>query len=384
MKRGSVNRDVRITNGKIVTNFIFQNEPMTKQDIASKLGISIPTVTTILNNLEKFGLIAKGDKQKSTGGRPAYSIMPIYSAAYSIGIFITPKHIRICLTDLAPSIVEKAIYDVQLENTKEYWQQVYECFVKFKKDYQVDENKLLGVGFALSIVPSKFESAEAGAITVFNGDSYIKIDTGLITEVFSDYSITINNEAKMAALAQAWSSPEFEQFTYLSLNYNVAGAMVSNRKVTDFEKQNAEFGHVIISHNGKKCVCGMDGCFDAYCSAHALQQTAGMPLQDFFEHVKNGDQRCLEIWDEYLEYLTIMLSNLRVVFDTTIVIGGIMSMYLTDYQNELYRRLNYLHRHHGEDEFDASSLFISELGEYGAAMGAGLIFNDHYLSNIFN
>lgn len=383
MKRGSINHDVRINNGKVVTNIIFHSEPMTKQDLAARAGMSLPTITTILNRLQECNLITQGSKQQSTGGRPAQQILPVYSAAYSIGVYISPNHVRFCLTDLAPQMIAKTKYALSFDNTREYWRQVYGLFLRFKEEFRVEESKLLGVGFALNIMShSAFGKGEI--VTILSGNRLIDLDTRHIREAFKGCSIEIRNDAKMAALAQTWSNPAFTDYIYLSMNNNVAGAIVASRGVVGFDKRNAEFGHMIIVPGGRECVCGMKGCFDAYCSVSALQSASGLALNAFFERLDKGDEHCLKVWNQYLYYFTIMLSNIRVCFDSDIVVGGILSQYLGHYKNELAQRFKDLHLLHSEGEYNETFLHISDLGEYGSAMGAGLVFNDEYLSNIFN
>lgn len=382
MKRGSINHDVRINNGKVITNVIFHSEAMTKQELAARVGMSLPTVTTILNRLQECGLITQGTKQQSTGGRPAQRIMPVYSAAYSVGVYVSPNHVRFCQTDLAPQITAKAKYELAMENSLEYWQQVRVLFERFKKEHGVEEEKLLGLGFALNMASqSLLHSADEEAV-VISGDKLVRMTLSYIHEAFEGCEIAIRNDAKMAALAQGWSNPNLRDYIYLSMNNNIAGAIVSDKEIVGFERRNAEFGHMIIQPGGNSCACGMKGCFDAYCSASALKYISGLSLEDFFERHEAGDETVRKLWDEYLDRFIIAINNLQVVFDTDIIIGGIMSQYLLNFKDELIRRHQALSKYY-EGEYSDKFLTISDLGEYGSAMGAGLVFSDAYLSNIF-
>ncbi|MCL2376981.1 MAG: ROK family transcriptional regulator [Defluviitaleaceae bacterium] len=381
--RSSVNHDVRVNNGKMITDILFTMEPMTKQELIELTKMSPPTVTAVLKHLQESGLIAHGEKLKSTGGRPAQLIMPVYNAAHSIGIFVSPNHIRICATNLAPSIVAKAKYDLAMENTPEYWERVYDYYLKFKKDFKVSDKNLLGIGITMNTMPDR----ETKVLAVISGNKRITLNSQYIFDAFSNCGIEvqIRNEAKMAALAHARDNSSPASFTYLSVNNNVAGAIVSDRNVVRYASRNAEFGHMIVDYDGKLCVCGMKGCFDAYISATSIQAESGLSLQDFFVNLSQGDAKCGKIWDNYLNFFTIFLSNIRVAFDSNILIGGIMSQYLARYRHELERRLYDLQRPHLEEgEFHTEYIYISDLGEYSSAMGAGLLYNDRFLAGVFN
>ena len=384
MIKSSVNHDVRINNGRIITDILFRREPLTKQELIELTNMSLPTVTAILKHLQESGLITHGEKQKSTGGRPPQLVMPIYDAAYSIGIFVTSNHVRICLTDLASKIVARAKYDLAMEDTSAYWQGVYEFFLTFKNDFKINDKKLLGIGIAMSTMPDR----EASILTILSGDKRITLNAQYIFDAFADcgVEVKIRNEAKMAALAHARrddTSPA--DFIYLSMNNNLAGAIVANRDVIRYSSRNAEFGHMIVEYGGRRCVCGMRGCFDTYLSATALQGEAGLSREDFFARLAEGNNDCDGIWNRYLDRFVIFLSNIRVCFDTNILIGGIMSPYLAEYRADWEKRLYELQRPHvDESEFTTDYIYTSDLGEYGSAMGAGLLFNDRFLANVFS
>ena len=99
------------------------------------------------------------------------------------------------------------------------------------------------------------------------------------------------------------------------------------------ELPGCEFGHVIIQKDGLKCNCGKNGCFEKYASMKALktnlrhvlgvdEKTRGQELLDIIR--KNPDNEELnKVIDEYIEYLSIGLSNLINIFEPEAIgIGG--------------------------------------------------------------
>ena len=94
-----------------------------------------------------------------------------------------------------------------------------------------------------------------------------------------------------------------------------------------------EFGHMIIQKDGIKCNCGKNGCFEKYASMKALktnlrtalgldENTRGQELLDMIR--KNTDNDVInKIVEEYIEYLSIGISNLINIFEPeAISIGG--------------------------------------------------------------
>ncbi len=71
--------------------------------------------------------------------------------------------------------------------------------------------------------------------------------------------------------------------------------------------------------DGAVCYCGKQGCLDAYGSAKCL--TDGK-LEDFFERLRQGEDKAAGLWDKYTSYLAIAVNNIHMVLDCDIVLGG--------------------------------------------------------------
>jgi predicted NBD/HSP70 family sugar kinase len=372
MERGSTNRDVRITNRKVVVNTLFHNEPMTKQELVTKTGLSLPTINYILKDLTTQGLITQGEKLDSSGGRPASYIQPVFDSGYSIGINISKNCVRIALSDLAPKLLDKDKSYVTFEDTREYWIAVNILLKKFITENNVNLAKLLGISLSFT-----------SAITIndtnvfyFNNDKMDQLDLIQIRNYF-DYDIAFTDSSKMAGFAQIWGAMETEDIVYLTINETISGAIMSQRDVLNFSSKNAMFGHMNIEKNGRKCLCGKSGCLDAYCSTTALTILAGTTLDDFFDGLNGANPTYQAILDDYLTHLATAINDIRIIFDTDIVIGGEMSTYLQKYIDHLQKLLGKMNPFSDPGTYAR----IGKYGEYDAAVGAGLIHNNHRLSS---
>ncbi len=52
------------------------------------------------------------------------------------------------------------------------------------------------------------------------------------------------------------------------------------------------------------------------------------------------DGRADKVWEEYLENLAILISNIRMAFDTDIILGGDVGGYLDSYMVELKEKVS--------------------------------------------
>ena len=58
-------------------------------------------------------------------------------------------------------------------------------------------------------------------------------------------------------------------------------------------------------------------------------------MKSFFQMLEDGNQECVKRWKEYLEYFAQALANIRLSFDTEIIIGGKLAPYLLPRVEEL-------------------------------------------------
>lgn len=98
-----------------------------------------------------------------------------------------------------------------------------------------------------------------------------------------------------------------------------------------------EFSHTIIQKDGELCNCGKRGCFEAYASLKRFKQKisdrfdlntfSGKVIRKFIE--ENPENQILkEMIKEYVEYLSIGISNIINIFEPeAICIGGSFAEY---------------------------------------------------------
>ena len=98
------------------------------------------------------------------------------------------------------------------------------------------------------------------------------------------------------------------------------------------ENQKAgEFGHMILVPQGRKCYCRNQVVQMSYCAAGALVGESKDSVEQFMQLLKSNDEKAEKKWEEYLDYLAILISNLRMAYDMDIILGGEMGGYLSDY-----------------------------------------------------
>lgn len=312
-----------------ILNYMLHKGEASKVELAKQLELSMPTVLSNVNDLIAKGIIVEVGELESTGGRKAKSLGLCKDYRYSIGVSITANHIGMVLMNLGGEIVKQKRIRVKFEPDVSYCAALAQTLKDFYKG-ETTEEEILGVGISLPGIVNDKMLSKSHALKLENYS--LKM-----IEQFLPFPAYFENDANAAMLAE---NPQLiGNAIYLSLNNTLGGAVCMNGKLfTGQNRKAGEFGHMLLFPEGKKCYCGKRGCADAYCAANALLEEEDENLEDFMNRI-GKEEKANHTWDSYMENLAILISNLRMAFDTDIILGGDVGGYLSAYMLELGQKV---------------------------------------------
>lgn len=355
-----------------IAKFILQSKETSKPEIASSLGISMPTVLQNIKELMTDGIIQEVGEYESTGGRKAKALSVVADRKYAVGVDVTGNHLSYVLIDLKGSIVYKKRIRIKYENTLEYYEKLNQYLEALITDAKVEARKILGVGISLpGIVDQKNQILlQSHILQVSN------VNLRSISQMIS-YDTVFENDANSAAMAEL--NHMNTDAVYLSLSNSVGGAIYMDNQIYRGDGfRSAEFGHMIIEANGTDCYCGKKGCVDAYCSALVLAKHADDDLEAFFSRLDRDEDTIVEIWNQYLEYLAITITNLRMCFNCDIILGGYVGGYM---QNRMADLSHYVLPH---NKFENDTLYVKgcKYTREASAVGIAMSFLEKYFDSM--
>lgn len=366
--------EMKKINRQRIFQLIYKEGPLSKQAITAALNVSTPTVTQNLKELEEQDLILKQGYFASTGGRKAKAITYQPNARFAIGLDVTANHLTTVIINLGIDIIYRRRVRLHFENTQEYFRMAGALVRQAVKESGIDSNKITGTGIAVPAhVSEDGLNITYAPILDFTG--------GNIKEFaqFIDYPCRFINDASAACMAEYWNVNELVNIVYLSLSNSVGGAILVNNTVYPGENQrSAEFGHMTLVPGGRPCYCGQKGCVEAYCNAKILSDTCNGDLALFFEMLSMGSTPHLKIWNEYLEYLSIAINSLRMMFDCQIVLGGYVGGYIEPYIPDLRQKVSKLNSFGN----DGSYLQVCRYKFEASAVGSALQYISEFLEEI--
>lgn len=358
----------RRSNKVRIAKCILDSGEISKAEIASKLDLSMPTVFKNIKELIQLGIVTEGNEYQSTGGRKAKGLSIADHIMYAAGIDITRNHISYVFIDLKGNLLCQKRIRSSYENTLDYYEALYEEFICFLKESGIERNKILGVGIS---VPGIIDAQNQMIIT----SHVLKVNNVSLKNLSQlfEFDVYYENDANSAAIAEF--ADRNRDAVYVSLSDTVGGCVYINQGVyTGEHYRSAEFGHMNLVRNGAKCYCGKKGCADVYCSARVLSCHGNGSLEGFFDLLQAGDESAKKVWEKYLEDLAVLVTDLRMVFDCDIILGGYVGGYLKKYIMDLNKKVVKL------DPFDNDTTYLQtcRYEREASAVGIAMRFIEKY------
>lgn len=373
--RKKIGSSIKQMNKSRIYHMIYKGDGVSRQDIASQLDLSLPTVNQNLKQLLEEELIAYEGTFASTGGRKAQTIVINPDARMSVGMYLTKNTMRIVLLNLKG---ETRVYEkikIPFAPTQEYGQAAAENAYRIVKKYGGNQSSLLGVGIVVpGIFDDKMQNVTAPSLCTHS------FPASFLTGHFSCPTI-FENDANAGGYAELQKQPELAAgpAVYLSVEKGVGGAFFWNNSIYRGKHHHSgEFGHMKMESRGKICRCGQRGCLEAYISTAVLSDDLDCQLEEFFGRLKKEDKRYQEIWKAYLTYLCSGIHNIYMCYDCDVILGGAITQYLDEHEESIRRKLASLNPY----EKNADYFRLSKYRSNAPAVGAALQQTDRFLEKM--
>lgn len=314
-----------------VLDLIRNQSGLTRQMIAKSLNISMPTALHAVEELLKLQLVEESGENASTGGRRAKTLCLNPDSGYGVGIQVTRGYIEIVVTDVNGGVFFSRRYDYPYMDEIKWYRQMGAAVIDVIADSGIDEHRVIGVGISF---PGIIDQNRKMLIHshVF-GLRNIELDRFYKSIA---HPLVIINDANCACLAE--KNTKREGYFYISLNETVGGSLMVNHDMyVGKHWQAGEVGHMILYPEGRSCYCGKKGCSDAYLNTGVLTRSQ-MDLETFFNLLESGDKEMNQRFKVYIQDLSILISNLRMLLDMDIVLGGELGTRLSPYLERISRQ----------------------------------------------
>jgi predicted NBD/HSP70 family sugar kinase len=313
----------REVNRQIVLNLVREHQPISRADLARRMGVARGSVTPLVKELLADGLIYEGSIAETSRGRKPTLLYVRTRDRLAVGIDVRFSRTSVILSDFGGREIAVETFATPLdpaELTAELGRRVVRLV-----ETHADAGECEGVGL---VVPGMVDRRTA---VVLNAPTLGWRD--------------VDRDAAACAMAHMWlsqaSGDGVDNFVYLTVSDGVGTSVVVNGEVLRGYRSTAgEFGHVPLSLDGPQCACGARGCLEAYASnratlarylgrdlsppaASAQQRGEGLEIPDLVARARSGDTAAAAALRDTGRYLGVGIANIiNSISPARIVVGG--------------------------------------------------------------
>lgn len=321
---------VRAQNTALLLRMLWKERQLTRVDLAKRTGLSPSTVSTIISDLERAGIVQTLGAVASRGGRRPLLIGLRDDSFAQLGVEIGARHVSAVLTDLRGRVLtfEERKHPVRSdpEGTLLQARQMIDDALRRER---FPTRKLLGIGVA---VPSPVDISLPGQLSEMIFPAWRGFD---VREALSTYDVPVfvDNDANLGAVAEHWwgAGTDASELIYVKVGAGVgAGYVIRGELYRGATGKAGELGHVPIEANGAECICGNRGCLTTLIGSEELSERARIlfgleeapPLAEVVRRARAGDLLARQLVDDVGERLGVVIGMLLNLLDVELVILG--------------------------------------------------------------
>jgi predicted NBD/HSP70 family sugar kinase len=258
----TTSRDI---NRHIALNLIREHQPISRADLARRMKMTRGVVSILVQELIAQGLIYEGATGEAARGRkPTFlHIRTSDRLVVAVDVRFTKTYLMLC--DFSGRELAIEAYDTVFS------------IGPFVKDLAGRIRKLLKrheLGFTCEgiglVVPGMVDQ-RTGRILNAPALGWRNVDIRTKLAAATGLPVHIENSGRASALAQLWlergEASGGHNFVYISVSDGVGlGIVVNGELLRGRDHIAGEFGHTPLSLDGPRCMCGANGCWEAYTS----------------------------------------------------------------------------------------------------------------------
>ncbi len=256
---------------KKILFLLYKNGAMSGPAISKRIGVSLPTVISLLNELIDLKYVESCGTGVSRGGRKPVVFGLAENSIYIVACEIERYRGKIIIYNSHNKPVTSLVkFETHIDDNK-LVDKIYDHSQELIKNCQIDEDRLLGVGITM---PGLIDEEEGTNFTIKN-KAYRNVKQRL--EERFNKMVYVNNDARMQAYgeynfgaAQGHSNAIIVTWSWgVGLGVIIDGQMYNGS--TGFA---GELSHIQLVEDGNLCICGKRGCLETVTSAYVIVQEA--------------------------------------------------------------------------------------------------------------
>lgn len=305
---------------------ILRMTPMSRADIARKMGLTRAATSLIADELMGEGLIEETTANTTSRGRTPVPLRLRHDAGYAVGVYLNRDGCTAGIVDMCGSVLMKERLHLEGTENQEKLDILAEAIERMQHRMNIPQEKMVGIGVS---APGPLDGESGRILNPPRFDLWHYTQLGSILHQRLGLPVYLENNASCWARynqgkAEARGS---ENFLLLLVDSGVGSGVVSHGKILKGAGYfTSELGHTSIDYKGRSCTCGNVGCLEAYAAIpNLLRNTPFASWKEVMDRCKE-DVQAAELIELETDYLATGVANMTnlVSVDTVLLAGDLL------------------------------------------------------------
>ena len=337
--RRATRTTAREINRQIALNLVRVHQPISRAELARRMGVDRSVATLLVNELLADGLVREGATRDTPRGRKPRLLYTRTLDRLVVAVDVRFSRTMLMLSDFGGG--EIALETLPTPATPAAL--VAELAMRIPR--LLAAHGAAGTCEGVGLVVPGMVDRRSGVLLHAPTLGWRNVDLRALLAAELALPVHIERDAVACALAQMWlgqrGAEGLDNFVYLVVSDGVGAGLVVHGQVVRGEQDTAgEFGHIPLSLDGPYCSCGARGCWEAYASnlatlarylgrelrnREAQQQllAGGFSMADLIGRARGGDAAALAALRETGRYLGAgMGAIINTLNPARIIVGG--------------------------------------------------------------
>lgn len=343
-----------------------EDEAFTQAELARRTGLAPATVSTIVRDLGRAGLV----ETEAGSGRRGSSVRMSLAAGVVAGVDFGHRHLAVAIGDLTGRALaeERCTIDPELGH-----QQALALAAEMVERLRPGGSLLRQVGLGLAGPVTDGVVQSAAILPGWRG-----VDAHAAGREAFGTDVHVENDANLGALAEhrIGVARGLDSSVFVKISSGVgAGIVIANQLFRGSSGSAGELGHLTVDEHGPLCRCGSRGCLETYTSVEAIQallagQMPQASLDDIIAAAHAGDVSARRAFEDAGLHLGRGLAAVvNLLNPAVVVLGGDMARAGDLILESVRMGL----RRHALDPVAQTTVTASALGERASLLGSLLI-----------
>ena len=259
---------VRRTHEQRVLAVLRQGGPLSRAEIAARVGLSRTTLSEITSSLiaRRAVVVVDTDGDRRTGsGRPAELLALDPASGQFMGVDFGHVRVNVAVADASHEVIAAGTAPYTAEHSwAERTQLAFDLIERLAAEQGVHYDSLEGIGIGVPGPYSTGPAADGAGASGWGRSDISEVVEAAFVQRFGA-RVLVDNNTRFAALAEAIADDADapRDLVYVRLSDGVGGGLVvDGRLVTGATGVAGELGHVPVVPSGAPCRCGKRGCLE--------------------------------------------------------------------------------------------------------------------------